>query len=97
LREPPHPRGEDLARDGQVDVATVALGPAQSSLAWVAALITPVALLGLLLLMQLLEDRWAQRALGDQIVAALATTASPEDIERLVADATAHLLRPRPQ
>jgi hypothetical protein len=64
--------------------------------AWIAALVVPVALLGLLLLMERLEDTLARRVVGDDIAAAIATAASPEELERLVAVAAERLFAPQP-
>lgn len=58
---------------------------------WVVTVLVIPLLLALMLLMEWLEKRFAQRIVADEIAAAFTTAESPDELERLVARSVAPL------
>jgi hypothetical protein len=63
----------------------------RESLVWVTSLLVVPALLALMLLMEWLENRFAQRMVADQVAVAFTSARSADELEELIARSVAPL------
>lgn len=67
------------------------------SVAWLGTVLVVPVLLALMLLMEWLEKRFAQRMVADQIAVAFSSAASPDELELLVARSVEPLFNAPPR